>query len=406
VARSEHVLHLLIRDQGDPEGDRRPTEVRFLFYRNDEDDRLVLPYRRLAVDDDFRGRTLDDAVDELCRAIQLPEDSYAILTELPGRQVVTDAPRTDRSTALYVYAVDLWVEPVQRYLLADPDSAERSRLPGGVWLSLEDAMSRLDLSEPARHVLHGVTEHDTANDARRAAETADDSEPSRHGERGVTERDTADDARRSDEAADEPEESLLPLRTHPPELTMYALARKWAARNSGAVRILRRQELDRLFGAAETRPFRLRAVDPILKYQRQSVGFVWSFFTHRDPQQRHVHGSPTIEIYGVLSGELEVWWKNYQDRGVSAWHKTTLREGDWLELGSLQCHIVHWTSTEGRGVVFRAGPGPLAGRGKLGLAGMTPCKKCKCVLPPQVKALSEPGEARPATPASRPGRPA
>jgi hypothetical protein len=89
-----------------------------------------------------------------------------------------------------------------------------------------------------------VTEHDTANDARRAAESADDSVPARHGLRGVTTGDSANDARRADEATEEPEEPLLPLRTHPPELTMHALARKWAARNAGAVRILRRQELE------------------------------------------------------------------------------------------------------------------------------------------------------------------
>ncbi len=360
MARSVHVLHLLIRDQADPDGDQRP-EVRFLFFRAEEDNKLVLPCKQLAVDDDFPGRTLDDAVDELCRAIHLPEDSYAILTELPRREVRADTPRPPHSTSVYAYAVDLWVDPVQRYLLADPDSAQRSRLPGGVWLTFDEAMTCTDIAEPARHVLHGVTDHDTQDGARRPAET--------------------------------PEQPSLPLRTHPPELTMYALARKWAARNPGAVRVLRQRELDRLFSAAATRPFTLRAVDPFLKYQRQSVGFVWSFFTHRDPQHRHVHGEPTIEIYGVLSGELEVWWKNYQDRGVSAWHKTTLREGDWLELGSLQCHIVHWTSLEGRGVVFRAGPGPLAGKGKLGLAGMTPCKDCSCVLPPQVEALSKLGEA-------------
>ena len=45
------------------------------------------------------------------------------------------------------------------------------------------------------------------------------------------------------------------------------------------------------------------------------------------------------------------------------------------------------THTEGRGVVFKAGPGPLAEVGKLGVKGKTPCDGCPCMKPERVKAL-------------------
>jgi hypothetical protein len=83
-------------------------------------------------------------------------------------------------------------------------------------------------------------------------------------------------------------------------------------------------------------------------YQMQGIEFTWSFFTHRDPQDCHVHGAPVVELYGVLEGSLEVWWKPYYERGTSAWSHRVLQAGDWLEVDSLQCHIVHWL-TVGRG---------------------------------------------------------
>jgi hypothetical protein len=51
-----------------------------------------------------------------------------------------------------------------------------------------------------------------------------------------------------------------------------------------------------------------------------------------------------------------------------------LGTGDWAEVDSLQCHIVRWL-TEGKVVVFKAGPGPLAEVGKLGVKGKTPCRR-------------------------------
>ena len=39
---------------------------------------------------------------------------------------------------------------------------------------------------------------------------------------------------------------------------------------------------------------------------------------------------------------------------------------------------------EGKGVVFKAGPGPLAEVGRLGVKGKTPCDGCECIRPPRV----------------------
>jgi hypothetical protein len=101
-----------------------------------------------------------------------------------------------------------------------------------------------------------------------------------------------------------------------------------------------------------------------------------------------VHGAPVVEIYGVLEGRMEIWWKPYYDRGTSAWSHAILEAGDWIEVDSLQCHIVHWL-TEGKGVVFKAGPGPLAEVGRLGVKGKTPCKDCICMKPPDVSRLAQ-----------------
>ena len=118
----------------------------------------------------------------------------------------------------------------------------------------------------------------------------------------------------------------------------------------------------------------------------QGVGFTWSFFTEKDRQDIHVHGAPVVEIYGVLEGELEIWSKPYYDRGTSAWSHRIVGPGDWIEVDSLQCHIVRWR-TRGQGVVFKAGPGPLTGVGRLGEKGKTPCAECPCMKPPEVIAL-------------------
>jgi hypothetical protein len=136
---------------------------------------------------------------------------------------------------------------------------------------------------------------------------------------------------------------------------MHALARRWAARNAGSGRVLRKQDLDRIFSGRDTAPLYLRIEDPFERYQRQGVGFTWSFFTQHDLQDRHVHGAPAVEIYGVLSGKLEIWWKNYQDRGVSAWRSEFLGEGDWFELAGYS--VTSCTSSRARGAAWCSGPG-------------------------------------------------
>src|SRR5262249_30688594 len=163
------------------------------------------------------------------------------------------------------------------------------------------------------------------------------------------------------------------------------LAMEWLSHNLSGVRHLPRKTLDEILDAG-SRAFNLRVADPYLRYQMQGQGFTWSFFTHKDPQDCHVHGSPVVEIYGILEGRMEVWWKPYYERGTAAWSHRILEAGDWLEVDSLQCHVVHWL-TPGKGVVFKAGPGPLAEVGKLGVKGKTPCTECPCLKPVEVHAM-------------------
>ena len=102
---------------------------------------------------------------------------------------------------------------------------------------------------------------------------------------------------------------------------------------------------------------------------------------HREGPAGHSRAhAPVVEVYGILSGRMEIWWKAYHDRGTSAWSHRILEAGDWIEVDSLQCHYVNWLAP-GKGVVFKAGPGPLAEVGKLGVKGKTPCKDCSCMKP-------------------------
>ncbi len=168
---------------------------------------------------------------------------------------------------------------------------------------------------------------------------------------------------------------------------MDALAREWLSHNLRGVRHLSKKTLDEILDAGD-RAFNLRVADPYLRYQMQGQGFTWSFFTHKDKQDCHVHGArPIVEIYGILEGEMEsLVQAATTSGGTSAWCHRVLRAGDWLEVDALQCHIVHWL-TEGKGVVFKAGPGPLAEVGKLGVKGKTPCTECPCMKPARVKTL-------------------
>jgi hypothetical protein len=93
-----------------------------------------------------------------------------------------------------------------------------------------------------------------------------------------------------------------------------------------------------------------------------------------------------VQIYGILEGRMEIWWKLYDDRWTSAWSHRVLELDDWVEVDALRCHIVHWL-TEGKGTVFKAGLGPLDGVGRLGEKGRTPCEDCPCLKPSEVLRL-------------------
>jgi len=174
---------------------------------------------------------------------------------------------------------------------------------------------------------------------------------------------------------------------------MNALAGNWLGHNLRGVRHLDKKTLDDVLDSGH-RAFNLRVADPYLRYQMQGLGFTWSFFTHKDQQDCHVHGAPIVEIYGILEGRMEICWKPYYERGTSAWSHRILEAGDWLEVDSPQCHIVQWMGP-GKGVVFKAGPGALAEVGKLGIKGKTPCAECPCMKPEPANALELRPKAQP-----------
>jgi len=125
------------------------------------------------------------------------------------------------------------------------------------------------------------------------------------------------------------------------------------------------------------RAFNLRVADPYLPYQKQGLGFTWSLFTPKDKQDVHVHGLPAVEIYGVLEGQLQIWYKPLSERGVRTWQCQTLYGGDWAEVEPLMCHFACWVESSGIGTVIKsAGSGELAGVGRLGVSGKTTCKDC------------------------------
>lgn len=175
--------------------------------------------------------------------------------------------------------------------------------------------------------------------------------------------------------------------------SMDAMACFWAYQHTGGVRVIRGKDIHSILQSGD-RAFNLRVADPYLPYQSQGLGFTWSFFTPKDRQDLHVHGMPAVEIYGVIEGHLQVWYKPSNYRGVRTWKKTTLGPGDWLEVEPLQCHFACWTGKEGLGTVIKAaGMGELAGKGKIGIKGKTTCLDCNengyCAIPPVMKELME-----------------
>jgi mannose-6-phosphate isomerase-like protein (cupin superfamily) len=173
--------------------------------------------------------------------------------------------------------------------------------------------------------------------------------------------------------------------------SMDALASDWASRNDGGIRVVRNQKLQEILDVG-SRAFNLRVADPYLPYQKQGLGFTWSFFTPKDKQDIHVHGQPAVEIYGVLEGRLQIWFKPMNQRGVRSWQKMTLEAGDWAEVEALYCHFAFWVGRQGKGTVIKAAAGgELAGVGKIGQAGKTVCRDCnvqnQCMQHPRMMEL-------------------
>jgi hypothetical protein len=166
---------------------------------------------------------------------------------------------------------------------------------------------------------------------------------------------------------------LGPIKRKP---TMDAMANRWAKQNDLGVRKLEKNMLSDILNAGN-HAFNLRVADPYLAYQRQGLGFTWSFFTPRDKQDIHVHGQPAVEIYGILDGQFVIWHKPMFERGALVWKKEVLKAGDWIEVGALHCHFGYWTTKEGYGTVIKAAStGELAGVGRIGVSGKTICKEC------------------------------
>ena len=173
--------------------------------------------------------------------------------------------------------------------------------------------------------------------------------------------------------------------------SMEALASHWVHRQKDGVRIVRRDDIRSILDAGN-RAFNIRVADPYLPYQRQGLGFTWSFFTPKDKQDLHVHGMPAVEIYAVIEGRLQLWSKPINQRGVRTWQCTMLGPGDWAEVEPLTCHFACWMDSEGYGTVIKAaGEGELAGVGRIGVAGKTVCQDCsmhsQCCIPPRLLEL-------------------
>lgn len=352
--RTLHVMHILIRrwHEGSVQFFVHPHE----HWRDPHEKAYwALPTKR-TVDQPLapflQGTPLERFVDDVMQHdLKLAVDDYAIELELEPVCETLPSPTHDGEPTDYViYPIDVWVTPQKHAALAENAS--------GAWLSCDEAIDHAHLSPTAKAVLSTIRQ--------------------RHVKYTANPPDKPHDKMQA--------EGLRRVFTSVADAAgMDALAFKWLSQNHFGVRHLSRRHLSEILAAGD-RAFNLRVADPYLRYQMQGLGFTWSFFTHKDPQDCHVHGAPVVEIYGILEGRLEVWWKPYHDRGTSAWSHRILEAGDWLEVDSLQCHIVHWL-VDGYGVVFKAGPGPLAEVGKLGVKGKTPCADCPCIKPPAVVEL-------------------
>ena len=370
--RNLHVIHLLIR-QNLAEG-----KVGFLVHSHEHwmdpsgKPYLALPTKKTVKDplaEFIQGTPLDVYIDRVaCEDLKLPENAYNVDQEFEAVDCMMPSPtqKDDQGqpsmTHYTVYPVELWVAPEQREPLR--------KYLNGRWLTCDEALGESQLSPTARKVFEELKQ-------RHAEFQKNPPEPEKEKDPGK-----AAELRRMKLQAEALRRLFSPVSDR---ASMDALAKEWLSHNLRGVRHLPKKTLDEILDAGD-RAFNLRVADPYLRYQMQGQGFTWSFFTDKDKQDCHVHGAPIVEIYGILEGEMEIWSKPYYERGTSAWSHRILKAGDWLEVDALQCHIVHWLGA-GKGVVFKAGPGPLAEVGKLGVKGKTPCTECPCMKPAQVKAL-------------------
>lgn len=158
--------------------------------------------------------------------------------------------------------------------------------------------------------------------------------------------------------------------------SMEAVANMWARQNNEGVRLLKKETIAEILKSGN-RAFNLRVADPYLAYQRQGLGFTWSFFTPKDKQDIHLHGEPSVEMYGIIEGQFVLWHKPMYERGALVWKKEILNPGDWIEVEALHCHFGCWTTREGCGTVIKAaGTGEMAGVGRIGVSGKTICAEC------------------------------
>lgn len=348
--RQLHVIHILIRSM-------QKNGVAFLVSPHDKwANAQGKPYwtmpTKKSVADPFapflQGTSMEDFVVGVMRGeLGLADQDYAIEQEIEPTTVNSKAGSQHVPSHYTIYPVDVWVDPARHEMLENHVR--------GQWLTCDQGLRHRQISPTAKAVFQLIKAREQKLDRM---------------------------YRKKPDKEQFPEAKRRLLRDVPRQPSMDALAKKWFSENKRGVRHLPKKTLDEILNAGD-RAFNLRVADPYLRYQQQGLGFTWSFFTHKDKQDCHVHGAPTVEIYGVLQGRLEVWWKPYFDRGTAAWCHRILEAGDWLEVDSLQCHIVRWLE-EGQGVVFKAGHGPLAEVGKLGITGKTVCKGCPCMKPPQV----------------------
>lgn len=346
-----HLVQILIRQM-------RGSDVVFLLHphetwraADEAEPYLVMPTKKTIanIDEPYqRGTPIEQFVAHVMEMqLGLAEADYAIEEEISGTEEAIPAVHSGTTKHFVVFPVDVWVAPPKREAL-------REQLRGE-WLTPGEAITHSHISPTTRAVMKHIVEREAVLAAKYAKEPAE-------------------------EPKDETPNRLL-IRV-PDRPGMYALVSKWFAKNKGGARYLPGTVIDEVL-AAGGRAFNLRVADPYLRYQRQGVGFTWSFFTDKDGQDIHVHSAPSVEIYGVIEGTLEIWWKPYHDQGTSAWSRQLLGPGDWMEVEALHCHAVRWNGP-GKGVVFKAGPGPLAGVGRLGVAGKTKCDVCICMKPSEV----------------------